>query len=103
MLLLTKELRETIPPLYATEKQKDPTVYCRFFTPDAQWTWYVTEFDGKDTFFGLVDGLYAELGYFRLSELQKIRGAFGLPIERDKGFEPCKLSDAWKLVHAPYC
>ena len=34
-------------------------------------------------FFGLVDGLEAELGYFWLSELTGVRGPLGLPIERD--------------------
>ncbi len=35
----------------------------KFFTPDAQWTWYVSEFDGEDLFFGLVIGLDIELGW----------------------------------------
>ena len=33
--------------------------------------------------FGLVDGQFKELGYFRLSELESVRGPMGLPIERD--------------------
>lgn len=51
------------------------------------------EFDGDDTFFGWVDGDFPELGYFRLSELQVNRGKFGLPIERDRCFKPCRLSE----------
>ena len=51
------------------------------------------EFDGKDTFFGLVDGFEVELGYFTLSELQRNRGKLGLPIERDLYFTPCRLSE----------
>jgi len=67
-------------------------VWAKFFTPDAQWTWYVIEFDGEDIFFGYVEGIYPEFGTFRLSELKSIRGAIGLPVERDKFFKPTPLS-----------
>jgi Protein of unknown function (DUF2958) len=43
-------------------------------------------------FFGYVIGQEAELGYFSLSELEQIRGRFGLPVERDLSFKPCRLS-----------
>jgi hypothetical protein len=39
MKLLTAELRASLPPLYAQEKNTDPTVHAKFFTPDSQWTW----------------------------------------------------------------
>ena len=51
------------------------------------------EFDGDDLFFGLVDGLERELGYFSLSELQKARGPLGLPIERDLHWRPKTLAE----------
>lgn len=92
MKLLTKELLAQIPPLYATENIPDPMVWIKFFYPDFSWSWYGIEFDGKDTFFGFVDGDFPELGYFSLSELRKNRGTLGLPIERDLYFEPCRLS-----------
>jgi Protein of unknown function (DUF2958) len=34
----------------------------------------------------------AELGYFALSELTSIRGNLGLPVERDRYFQPTRLS-----------
>ena len=92
MQLLTKELRGKIPPLYSQDKNPDPLIICKFFTPDSSWTWYVIEFDEQDTFFGLVDGFEKELGYFSLSELESIRGKLGLPVERDLYFTPCRLS-----------
>jgi hypothetical protein len=92
MQLLTPELREQLPPLYSQENTKDPTVICKFFTPDSQWTWYALEFDGEDIFFGYIIGFEAELGYFSLSELESVRGPRGLPIERDLWFRPCPLS-----------
>jgi hypothetical protein len=64
MKLLTKELRKQLPALGATEKQEDPLVICKFFTPDSSWSWYITEFDQEDTF-GLVVGFEVELGTFR--------------------------------------
>jgi hypothetical protein len=92
MELLTQELRQQLPALYALEKVADPLVICKFFTPDAQWSWYVLEFDGEDVFFGWVVGFEHELGYFRLSELESVRGPLGLSIERDLHFRPMRLS-----------
>lgn len=92
MLLLTDELRRTIPPLYTCENDPNPVVRAKFFTPDSSWTWYVLEFDGQDTFFGLVVGFEVELGYFSLSELESVRGPLGLPVERDRHFQPRPLS-----------
>lgn len=86
MGLLPKKIAEKIPPLYAQEKVEDPIVYVKFFTPWSNWTWYVTEFDGEDEFFGLVHGFEKVLGYFSLSELQSTRGPRGLKIERDLYF-----------------
>lgn len=67
--------------------------YLPHFHPLTQWTWYATEFDGNDLFFGLVVGHETELGYFSLSELESI-GTNGrtLPVERDLYFKPQPLS-----------
>lgn len=95
MKLLTKELRKQIPKLYANER-KDPTeikVVAKFFYPLNQWTWYATEFDGKDTFFGYVKGFDNELGYFSLSELESIKGSLPLGIERDLYFGDHTLAE----------
>jgi len=93
MKLLTKANREALPALYSQENVEDPIVRVKFFTPDSNWTWYATEFDGEDLFFGLVDGFEKELGYFSLAELSTTRGPLGLPIERDRYFKPCPLSE----------
>jgi hypothetical protein len=71
----------------------DAISYVKFFTPDAHWSWYATEFDGEDTFFGFVRGDYPELGTFSLSELEQLRGGLGLPVERDKFFQPTPLRE----------
>ncbi len=54
------------------------------------------KFDGDDTFFGAVNGHMFEIGYFSLSELQELRGPFGLPVERDLYFKPTPLSQIRK-------
>jgi hypothetical protein len=90
--LLTEALRKQLPPLYAQEKLGGKALaYAKFFTPDGSWTWYATEFDGRDTFFGLVDGHDKELGYFSLAELANVRGPHGLAIERDIHWTPQPL------------
>ena len=100
MELLTAELRKCLPPLYAQEKNKDPVVHAKFFTPDSSWTWYVTEGseeEGDFIFFGYVIGLDEEWGYFSLAELTAARGPLGLPIERDLYFKPAPFSEVREL------
>lgn len=98
MKLLTKELLKKLPKLYATENAEDPMVICKFFTAWSNWTWYATEFDGVDIFFGYVVGHDSELGYFSLKELESVRGPFQLSIERDLYFDPKPLSKV-KALH----
>lgn len=96
MKLLPDELRATLPKLYAQQHVKDPIVHVKFFTPDSQWTWYVTEGEedeGDFRFFGFVVGFEEEWGYFLLSELEAAKGPLGLPIERDLYFKPRPFSE----------
>jgi len=94
MELLTKEILKKLPKIYSQEnKGLNAVAVVKFFTPDSNWTWYATEFDGEDLFFGLVDGFEKELGYFSLSELKSVKGALGLPIERDIYFKPKTLKE----------
>ena len=92
--LLDKETREKLPLLYSGEELGlDAKAHVKFFTPDSNWTWYASEFDGDDILFGLVSGFEVELGYFSLSELESVRGPLGLPIERDLYFESKTLRE----------
>lgn len=93
MKLLTQELRRKLPPLHSQEHVEDPVAIVKFFHPLSGWTWYATEFDGEDVFFGLIIGYEREPGYFSLSELEGIgRDGKTLPIERDLYWEPKPLS-----------
>lgn len=107
MKLLTQEIRQKLPKLGATEKVPSAEKVCvvKYFQPWGSWTWYAVEFDGKDTFFGLVDGFELEWGYFSLSELQSVKGPFGLTIERDLYLGMPKMKDisALKGREASWC
>jgi hypothetical protein len=99
MALLTAELRARLPALYSQEGNRDPIVHLKFFTPDSNWTWFVTEGseDEEDfRFFGYVIGLEEEWGYFMLSELESVRGPLDLAIERDLYFRPAPFSEVMK-------
>jgi hypothetical protein len=94
MKLLTKEIRKTFPKWMSSDGLGDQAIVrAKFFTPDSNWTWYAIEFDGDDTFFGLVQGFETEYGYFTLSELETNRGPLGMPIERDIYFKPCTIGE----------
>jgi len=98
MDLLPGEIRAALPPMYTNEEQgMEAIAPLKFFTPDAQWTWYPTEFDGEDIMFGLVSGFDVELGYFSLSELESVRGSLGLPVERALYYEPKTLAELKRL------
>lgn len=72
----------------------DPKPVVKLFTPDGACTWLLTELDpdAPDIAFGLCDlGMgFPELGSVRISELQSVRGALGLPVERDIHFAPVR-------------
>ena len=96
MKLLTKALIKKLPKLYTQDTVADPIVQVKFFDPTGSFTWFAYEFDGIDRFFGKVFSSLCpegELGYFSLSELQSVKGRFGLGIERDLYFKPKLLSE----------
>jgi len=94
MKLLPEEIRKILPPLYSQDGKGGKAVaYVKFFSPSSNWAFYASEFDGDDTFFGLVEGFEKELGYFSLSELESVQGPMGLPIERDLHWQPKTLEE----------
>ena len=100
MELITKEIAETLPSLYSQEEVADPVCPLKFFTPDANWTWYITEGekqeDGDWLFFAKVVTPMCpngEFGYVTLFQLKTVRGALGLPVERDLWWKAKPLSE----------
>lgn len=97
MLLLTKENLKQLPAIGTQANLKDPVCYVKLFTPWSSWTWYLLEYDPEsDIAFCYVQGFENEIGDVYLGELREIRGPMGLKIERDRGFEPTKLSEIKK-------
>jgi hypothetical protein len=93
--LLPAEIAQDIPALNATDLAgiMDPTAHVKWFTPDSGWTWYVAEYDpATRTAFGVAVGFERELGYFSVTEIEQVRGALGLPVERDLYFQKKPLS-----------
>ena len=92
MKLLTKEVLNRLPKLYANDGKphSEVKIIVKFFDPCGSWSWYCTEGelqeDGDYRFFGLVAGHEKELGNFSLNELKSFKGPLGLGIERDMHF-----------------
>ena len=105
MDLLPKELRKVLPPLYSQESSAAPVVHAKFFTPDAGWTWLVTEGseqgDGDWLLSGYVIGLEEEWGYFLLSEIVSVRGPLRLPVERDLRFHLGPVDEVLRRERQP--
>ena len=94
MELLTKEILDKFKETGNQDgKGAEAIVIVKFFDPTGSRTWYATEFDGEDIFFGLVDGFELEWGSFRLSELKSFKGPLGLGIERDLYLGMPRLKD----------
>lgn len=72
----------------------DPLPVVKFFTPDADAVWLLTEIDpdAPDIAFGLCDlGLgFPELGNVSLTSLMELKGMLGLLVERDYHFHATK-------------
>ena len=102
MKLLTKELEAKIPALYSFDEaafvaddgtvRPPRTFVSKFFNPMGAGTWYVMEGekqeDGDWRFYGYVELLEKEWGYFMLSDLESVNyHGLGVGIERDIYFE----------------
>jgi len=105
MKLMTKAIEKRLPKLYSTDnvEVEKKVAVCKFFAPWCNWRWYVVEgekmADGDFMFFGYVQGYENEWGYFSLSELEAIKGPFGLKVERDICMMDFKMSEVLgKLV-----
>ena len=112
MKLLTKPIRDKLiangkaqDAVRGTDDEIDFEPVVKLFTPWGACTWLLTELDpdAPDIAFGLCDlGMdCAEIGTVSISELESIRGPFGLRVERDLHWSPNKTlmgyaREAWK-------
>ena len=97
--LIPQNLINQIPDLYETERSLNPICQIKLFTPDSNFTWYIIEIskEDKSTCYGFVKGFESELGYFSLKEIESIKGALGLGVERDISFKPTSLAIVRKM------
>jgi len=71
--LMPDSLKIIVPAICGTSEVslEMKVVYARLYHPDTFWNWFVFEYDSEsETFFGMVSGLYNELGYFNKNELE---------------------------------
>lgn len=80
MQLMTPEIEQELKdyPLYSQDGKGDEAqVVVKYFNPVGAGTWYVLEGEKQENgdylFFGFVELLEAEYGYFSLSELESIQ------------------------------
>ena len=99
-MLLEDKLKAELPGMGSSPKTpiEESFVHLKFHDPANHWKWYVIEFDGEGTFFGLVvnpAGVVA--GQFTLTELESLgfdgEHGEGQGIERETAFEPITVSD----------
>jgi hypothetical protein len=91
---ITKQIEKALPALYSQENVEDPIVVAKWFSPYSNWRWFAIEFDGVDTFFGLVQGFEVELGNFSKAEMETAVFRGILPaVERDLSWQPKPLSE----------
>ncbi|MFC2966858.1 DUF2958 domain-containing protein [Acidimangrovimonas pyrenivorans] len=96
--------RSTAAALAEGQEPPEHKPVVKLFTPDANCTWLISELDpdDPDIAFGLCDIGFgcAELGTVRISEIESIRGALGLPAERDRHFCPERsLGEYAEIAH----
>jgi len=103
MKLMTKEIERKAMAQYPKGNDlENQMVVAKFFDPQGSWSWYLMNIDPEDPDYcwGIVSGHEIEIGSFSLSELQSVRGHFGLGIERDLYFHPLPAKEAWDRLNA---
>jgi hypothetical protein len=96
MELITETLRKRFETIGDQSEDSDPLVIATFFNPCGRAVWFATEYspDTKNCF-GYVSGLSPggdEWGYFSITELESLRLALNLRIERNIHFIECRFS-----------
>lgn len=110
MKLITKALEKKLPTLSEIDKifgemdgnHDELTCHACFFTPTSRpfygtvcdWYWYAVAYDPiNKLFFGWVDGIDCEWGYFSLDELENVELPFYLSVERYSYWPSRKMKD----------
>ena len=98
----TREQLAKIPKLYETEAMplRDKPIHLHFFLGGC--AWYVSEFDGQDTFFGYAiindDMDNAEWGYVSFQELKELKIFPGFEVDCEVFEEPRKAAEIKRII-----
>jgi len=94
MKLLTKEILKDFAKTGSQEGIENPRIIVKFFG-GGSYSFFATEYNPETkTFFGFTKGLdEQEWGYTSLAELESVKFAFGMGIERDMYFENKYIND----------
>ncbi len=90
-----------MPKLGETDGKSNATTIVKghFFIGSCDW--YITEFDGEDTFFGfaILNGDYqmAEWGYISFNELKALRVGEVFEVDFDKHWKKVQVQDVEKI------
>ena len=101
MKLLTKEITEKLQEQFSKGADFDQMVVAKLFDPCGSWSWYLLNQDPEDPdyLWGIVQGFEVEMGSISLSELESVRGALGIGIERDLHFTPIPANELWEKLN----
>lgn len=72
MEFINEEITKNIPKLYTQDSLGKEAIVYMILEGLNGWKWYITEYDGLDTFFGFVQGWVDEWGYISKSELNHL-------------------------------
>src|SRR5690242_13280734 len=100
MQLLTRKIRQQLPPLHATDGIKDPLVVCCLLPGSIACAFYAIEYDGRDTLLVLSVTDDLNLKYFSLSGFKRICREVNEEPRRDRGFTPQPLSRVLNYYHS---
>jgi len=103
MSLLTKQQQTKLQKQYSKGSDFSQKVIAKVFNPSGAGTWYLInqDPDDPDYLWCVADlGMGHEMGSVLLSELESVRGTFGLPLERDKWFDEMTVTELYKKLNA---
>ena len=90
-----------IPELFTNTREKNPFAFVRFHAGWNQTSWYVFEWDGKETFFGMRANERTgarSYGLFSLEDLRALKGPNQTGVIQDYGFQPTRMSELRRSV-----
>lgn len=100
--LFTKEIQNKLKRQYAKGfKIEDLDVITKVFNPYGLGNWYIISQNpaNDDELFAIVDWFELEIGAVSKSELTSVKvPPFGLPLERDKYFEPINAAKLFSQI-----